>query len=67
MRYRSQWYVLEGGSPLVFAWGIHGQNLFVDRANRLVIAKFSSQAAPVDVPRINLTLRAVSQLRKALA
>jgi len=67
MRYRSQWYILEGGSPLVFAWGIHGQNLFIDRASQLVIAKFSSQAAPVDVPRINLTLRAVSQLRKALA
>jgi len=67
MRYRSQWYILEGKSPLAFGWGIHGQNLFIDRANQLVIAKLSSQAAPVDVPRINLTLRAVSQLRKALA
>ena len=67
MRYRSQWYVLDGEAPLVFGWGIHGQNLFIDRANQLVIAKLSSQAQPVDVARIGLTLRAVSQLRKLLA
>ena len=40
---------------------------FIDRANQLVIAKLSSQALPVDVARIGLTLRAVSQLRKRLA
>src|SRR5437868_11391138 len=67
MRYRSQWYVLEGEAPLVFALGIHGQNLFIDRANQLVIAKLSSQATPLDAARIALTLRFVSQLRKALA
>jgi len=64
MRYASQWYVLEG---MVFGWGIHGQHLFVDRANELVIAKFSSQALPIDTKCIGLTLRAVSQLRKLLA
>jgi hypothetical protein len=67
MRYRTQWYVLDGDAPLVFGWGIHGQNLFIDRANEIVIAKFSSQALPVDVARIGLTMRAVSQLRKLLA
>ena len=67
MRYRSQWYVLEGEAPLVFGWGIHGQFLFIDRLNQLVIVKLSSQAMPVDVARIGLTLRAVSQLRKRLA
>jgi CubicO group peptidase (beta-lactamase class C family) len=67
LRYRSQWYILEGESPLVFGWGIHGQNLFIDRKNELVIAKLSSQAQPVDVARVGLTLRGVSQLRKALA
>ena len=67
MRYRDQWYVLEGGAPLVFGLGIHGQNLFIDRANEIVIAKFSSQAAPLDAARIGLTMRAVSQLRKRLA
>jgi CubicO group peptidase (beta-lactamase class C family) len=67
MHYRSQWYVLHGASPLVFGVGIHGQNLFVDRANELVIAKLSSQAMPLDAARMNLTMRAVSEIRKKLS
>ena len=67
LRYRSQWYVLDGEAPLAFGWGIHGQNLFIDRVNQLVIAKLSSQAMPIDVARMGLTLRAVSQLRKCIA
>ena len=67
MRYRSQWYVVNGEAPLVFGMGIHGQNLFIDRANAIVIAKFSSQAMPLDAARIGLTMHAVSQLRKFLA
>ena len=67
IRYRSKWYVWEDASPLVFGWGIHGQHLFVDRRNEIVIAKLSSQALPVDVGRMALTLRAVAQIRKALA
>ena len=67
MRYRSKWYVVDGAAPLVFGMGIHGQNLFVDRVNGIVIAKLSSQAAPMDAPRIALTMRAVSELRKFLA
>lgn len=71
MRYRQQWYTLdaakgEKAAPLVFGWGIHGQFLFVDRVNQIVIAKLSSQALPIDVARNALTLRAVSQLRKFL-
>jgi CubicO group peptidase (beta-lactamase class C family) len=67
MRYRSQWYVLDGDPPLIFGLGIHGQNLFIDKLNELVIAKFSSQALPLDAARMALTMRAVSQLRKLLA
>ena len=67
MKYRSQWYVLEGKSPLIFGLGIHGQHLFIDRKNELVIAKLSSQAMPLDAARIALTMRAVSQLRNALS
>jgi len=67
IHYRSQWYVLHGAVPLVFGVGIHGQNLFIDRKNQLVIAKVSSQAMPLDAPRIALTMRAVSQLRKLFA
>jgi CubicO group peptidase (beta-lactamase class C family) len=75
MRYRSQWYIQEANeknegkneAPLIFALGIHGQNLFVDRKNELVIATHSSQALPLDAARISLTMRAVSQIRKCLA
>jgi CubicO group peptidase (beta-lactamase class C family) len=67
LKYRSKWYVLEGDAPLMFGMGIHGQNLFVDRRNQLVVAKLSSQAMPLDAARITLTMRAISQLRKSLA
>ena len=72
IHYRSQWYVLHGNgggnaAPLIFGLGIHGQNLFIDRKNELVIAKVSSQAMPLDAPRIALTMRAVSQIRKLLS
>src|SRR5437660_973375 len=52
IRYRSQWYILEGEAPLIFALGIHGQNLFIARKNELVIAKLSSQALPLDAERV---------------
>ena len=67
IRYRSYWYVLEGEAPLMFGMGIHGQNLFVDRRNQIVIAKLSSQAIPLDPARMSLTMRAVSELRQFLA
>jgi len=72
MRYRSKWYVLdaakgEKAAPLAFGVGIHGQNLFVDRVNHLVIAKLSSQAMPMDAARIALTMRGIAELRKRFA
>lgn len=67
MRYRAKWYALDGEPPMLFAWGIHGQHLFVDRAREIAIAKFSSQAQPVDVERMAVTLRAVAQIRTLLA
>jgi CubicO group peptidase (beta-lactamase class C family) len=66
IRYRSQWYFVDGEPPLVFGMGIHGQNLFIDAARQIVIAKFSSQAAPLDVARIALTMRTVAELRTRL-
>ena len=53
--------------PWLRAWGIHGQHLFVDRTRGIVIAKLSSQAQPVDVERMAVTLRAVGQIRTLLA
>src|SRR5262249_42574283 len=66
MHYRAQWYVQRGVPPLLFALGIHGQNLFVDAANAMVIAKFSSQPPALDAALIGLTGRLVSALRSAL-
>jgi CubicO group peptidase (beta-lactamase class C family) len=67
MRYRNQWYLLDGPAPLAFGMGIHGQNLFVDRKNEIVIAKLSSQAIPLDAARMAQTMRAVSDIRRRLA
>lgn len=63
MRYRSQWYVLERASPLVFAIGVYGQSLFVDRKNEFVMAKFSCQALPVDQEKKLLAIRAAEAVR----
>jgi CubicO group peptidase (beta-lactamase class C family) len=67
MRYRSQWYVLDRPDPIAFAIGVHGQHLFVDPANGVVIAKFASQDLPLDLERINLTIRAAEAIRDRLA
>jgi hypothetical protein len=70
MRYRAKWYTLEekdGRPALLFGWGIHGQHLFIDRANATVIAKQSSQAAPVDVPLLERALDFAQAAGKLLA
>lgn len=66
IHYRSKCYVIEGEQPLFFGWGIHGQNLFVDRSRELVIAKLSSQPVPVDPKRMALTMKLVADVRAAL-
>jgi CubicO group peptidase (beta-lactamase class C family) len=67
MRYRNQWYVLEGEAPLYFGFGIHGQFLFVDPRNALVTAKLSSQPMPMDAARIVRAVRGALEIRKSLA
>jgi CubicO group peptidase (beta-lactamase class C family) len=66
MSYRSGWYVVHDQPVTMFAMGIHGQNLFVDRSNRIVIAKVSSQDAPIDPQAGALTHRAVAEIRRCL-
>ena len=66
MSYRGGWYVIDDEPRTLFAMGIHGQNLFVDRANRLVVAKFSSQVPRVDYPAWMLTHRALPEFRRLL-
>lgn len=56
MHYRNKWYVLRD-RKMALGLGIHGQNLFVDRINDVVIAKLSSQASPLDADLTELTLR----------
>ncbi|MGJ5152928.1 serine hydrolase domain-containing protein [Bradyrhizobium sp. HKCCYLR1023] len=66
MHYRSGWYVTNDAPQLMFAMGIHGQNLFVDAANGIVIAKVSSWAQPVDGQAIWLTHQAVAEFTRCL-
>ncbi len=46
--------------------GIHGQNLFVDAANRIVIAKVSSLNDPIDHRAIWLTHKAVPEITRCI-
>lgn len=66
MRYRSKWYVCETGSPVIFSIGIHGQYLFVDRKNSIVIAKMSSQADPLAPERKMMAMKSVAALQAYL-
>ncbi len=66
IHYRSKWYVLRQSEPVIFGVGVYGQNLFIDRANQIVIAKLSSQPPPLDQMRIALTLQAVEAIRRRL-
>jgi CubicO group peptidase (beta-lactamase class C family) len=67
MHYRGKWYLQRGAAPLLFGFGIHGQFLFVDRRNRVVIAKFSSQELPLDAQRIALSVKLADTIRSRLA
>jgi CubicO group peptidase (beta-lactamase class C family) len=66
IHYRSKWYVLRGEAPIMFGVGVFGQNVFIDRKNQIVIAKFSSQTMPMDEPRILLTMRGIAAIRNYL-
>ena len=66
LSYRGGWYVIEDEPQTLFAMGIHGQNLFVDRANRLVIAKLSTLPVRIDPRALALTHLAVPEIRRCL-
>lgn len=66
IHYRSKWYVFRGEKPMMFGLGIHGQNLFVDAARQVVIAKVSSQAPALDKGMIGLTMSGVDAIRRHL-
>jgi CubicO group peptidase (beta-lactamase class C family) len=66
IHYRSQWYVLRSDAPMMFGVGVFGQNVFIDPHNQIVIAKFSSQALPMDEKRIQLTMYGIAAIRNSL-
>jgi CubicO group peptidase (beta-lactamase class C family) len=66
MHYRSQWYAQTDHRPLLFALGIHGQWLIVDRAENIVMAKVSSQSEPLDPEKISLTMSIFWSIREFL-
>jgi hypothetical protein len=67
IRYRSKWYTLDGEAPMLFCLGIHGQYLFVDCVNQVVIAKLSSRATPIDDGEEQRTIRMAQALRDFIA
>ncbi len=67
MTYRNGWYTLNRTPQIPFAMGVYGQNLFIDRARRIVIAKFSSQPERFDYALSLLTHSALAPLIDALA
>lgn len=66
INYRSGWYVVDDEPRTLFAMGIHGQNLFVDLRQGIVIAKLSSQRASIDNRALGLTHQAVPQITRCI-
>lgn len=66
MCYRSGWYIINDQPQMMFAMGIYGQNLFIDRTNKIVIAKFSSWKKPTDYFALPLTHYMVKKIRTSL-
>lgn len=67
IRYRSKWYILDGDAPIIFGIGIHGQHLFVDQKNAIVIAKMSSQPTALAPERKMLLMKTVKAIQNHLA
>lgn len=65
MHYRSKCYVQRGPKPVIFGLGVHGQYLYVDLKNEVVIAKLSSESLPLDANTIKLSSSGFAALRDA--
>ena len=63
--YRSYW-VGDSSSQMLVGLGIHGQMLFVDRKNGIVLAKTSSQPVPIDMEKIVLTIMGCQAFQRVL-
>lgn len=67
MSYRGNWYMIHDAPRTLFAMGIHGQNLFIDLENGIVIVKLSSLGLPIDIRALTLTHRAVPAIARFLS
>lgn len=47
--YRNQWWTIDAERGVMAALGIHGQTLFIDPVNEVVIAKYSTFPEPEDI------------------
>ncbi len=66
LSYHNGWYIIDEQPKIIFAMGIHGQNLFVDTENRIVIAKLSSWSKMTDYVALPLTHVAVGSIRRSV-
>lgn len=64
--YRNFWYVPDTDAPVVCAVGIHGQILYVDLAEGIVIAKHSSWPAPLDDEMRTVQFRGLRDIAAAV-
>ncbi len=46
--YRNGWWILDPNAPLLYAWGIYGQNVFVHGPTETVMVKLSTSPVPID-------------------
>ena len=58
--YRNQWYQVRDSEQCVFAFGVHGQWLFVNPTRRTVVVKLSSQQKALHKPT---DLKSLEQLK----
>ena len=66
LAYRSYW-VANSQDQLLMGLGVHGQMLFVDRINGIVMAKTSSQPERTDRNKSALTILAFKEFQRLLA
>ena len=65
--YRSYWYITENKNHGVFAWGIHGQHMYVDPTNNIVIVQMSSlpnQSEDIENPMVDVMVQIADMLVK---
>lgn len=63
--YRSHW-LCDAPSDVAMALGIHGQMLFADRKNGIVVAKTGSQPDSIDMGKIRMTVLAFKEIERIL-